>query len=660
MRKTSRVPSVFLLAGFCTILSFQFTSDPGDVTIEPAVGVAGNFGTWTVTHRVGAQGVATGGSIRVQLPDTWHAGDRNSANRLQATDPHDDHYVSANTSRQSVQIRTTVESETDNILVKQARPGLDGRAERYVFVVRVEILEGELQHDDTISVIYGDTSQGSRGMRASIVTTPPEPVLVAVDLQGSGEFRLHDSRPTLHSRSGPAARLRLTGPSSLVKGQASWLHLAVVDINENPVDFFKGDVSFRVVQGEALIPASLELNLDRGWESISFTPGKEGILRIEASALGRILQTRANPMSVETRTGGRKIYWGDLHSHTQHSWDGVGYNSFQYARHVSGLDFYAVTDHSRTRQDQFTQGLGPHIWETYTAQTDRYNEPEQFVTLHAYEASFRAPYGHHNVFFRDSPGPLLSPEKITLPRLWQSLTAGEALTIPHHTGKFPQGVSWDFHNADIRRNFEIYSAHGLSETYDPDHPLAFEQSDFTAPSRSADGPQFAQDAWAQGLILSTIAASDDHRSQPGKPHWGLAAVWATGLNRSEIFDALYERRSYGTTGARILLDFSVNDQPMGQRTNSTGPPLLKVEAHASYPIELVEILRYSAPDGTFKVIKALYPRALDFLWSGLDRNFREDSIYYVRLRQEGQIRNRIAMAWSSPIWVSQEISRSDQ
>ena len=65
--------------------------------------------------------------------------------------------------------------------MKSARRGLDGRMERYVFVVRVTVSEGRLVEADTIEIIYGDTSEGSRGMRAAIVSTTPEPILVAVD-----------------------------------------------------------------------------------------------------------------------------------------------------------------------------------------------------------------------------------------------------------------------------------------------------------------------------------------------------------------------------------------------------------------------------------------------------------------------------------------------
>ena len=622
----------------------------GAVTISPDSGVAGNFGTWTVTYRAGEKGIAEGGGLRVELPDSWHAGDRNSANPLQATNPRGDYFVSARSSRKDVKLETVVEGESQELLVKDARPSLDGRSERYVFVARVRVAQGRLNRGDTLSVVYGDTSRGSRGTRAAVISTAAEPILVAVDAAGSGTFALHPDRPTIQSRSGPPARLLLYGPSDVVAGRQAELRVAVVDANANPTGF-QADARFQVVHGSARLSEVARLDLTHGWAVVPFTPLAPGILRITASARGGIFTAKANPIRVNEREPALQTYWGDLHSHSGYSWDGVGATSFEYARHVSALDFYAMTDHSATA-GAYTRGLGPHVWKEYNAVTEKHNDPQRFVTLHAYEASFGAPYGHHNVYFRGSPGPLVAPGNNTaLPELWKALTAGQALTVPHHTGKFPAGVRWDVHDPELRRNFEIYSAHGLSEAFDPEHPLAFEQSDFTGPSRSANGPHFAQDAWINGLVVSTIAASDDHRAQPGKPHWGLAAVRAQGLTREEIFDALRDRRTYGTTGARILLDFSINGEAMGRSVATSAAPRLEVAAHGTDVIDEVQVLRYSRSSRGFDVIESIRPQALDFVWARVDAAFREDSIYYVRLRQRGEIEGRIAMAWSSPIWV---------
>ena len=648
----------------------------GSVTVNPAEGVAAHYGTWTVTYRAGRNGIRQNGGIRVQLPDSWHAGIRNSANRLQSSDPRGENHVSARCSRDGVKLRTWVEDEPGAgvTLVKNARHSLDGRFERYVYVTRVWVTEGELQEGDTLSLIYGDTSGGSKGMRASVIRTHPEPILVAVDSSGTGTFLMHPDHPTLMSHAGPPAELMVWGPATLVVGKQAELGLAAVDANSNPAPF-DGEVELRITKGRAKLPTTVRFQSQDGWMSVPFVPTETGILRVEARVtreaswteprpliprdmpFGEIapvqtgMRAFGNPMKVFETEPKLKIYWGELHSHTHYSWDGVGDDNFRYARNVSGLDFYAMTDHTIPAVGKYTQGLGPHVWEEYTAKTDHYYEPGRFATIHAYELSFGAPYGHHNVFFRNRPGALLCEGDVSLPELWNALKAGEALTIPHHTGKFPNPVFWYPHNDELDRNIEIYSAHGLSEAYDPRGPLAFERIEFTDAAKSVHGPQFVQDAWIAGLQLSAIASTDDHRAHPGQLHYGRAAVAATGLTREEVFDGLYHRRTYATTGVKILLDFSINGQPMGGKVSVNSSPRLEVEAHGTDEIEFVEILRYSKSDGAFLVIETLYPDGPDFTWSNTDAGFKEDSIYYVRLRQVRLVRTRVAMAWSSPIWV---------
>jgi hypothetical protein len=663
------VPSARQAAAFPVLRDETLT---GSVTVNPSQGIAGEYGTWTVTYQVGKKGIRRHGGIRVQLPDSWHAGTHNSANRLQSSDPRGDNYVSARTSSSLAELRGWVEDEppVTQTLVKTARYGLDGRFERYIYVVRVWVTEGDLREGDTLSVIYGDRSRGSKGMKASIIRTHPEPILLAVDSDGTGLFTVHPQRPTLVSRAGPPAELMLWGPSTLVVGRPAELRLATVDVHSNPSPF-GGEVELRITQGRAKLPSRVRVQSQEGWTTVPFVPFEAGILRIEAevvnsnsAATGKSaapssdefvpqgnLHAVGNPMKAYEQEPKSKIYWGELHSHSHYSWDGVGEDNFRYARHVSGLDFYAMTDHCQPVLGDYTQGLGPHVWDQYTAKTEKHYEPGRFATIPGYECSLGAPYGHHNVFFRSKPGPLLADGDVTLPELWKALTEGQALTIPHHTGKMPYPVFWYPHNDEIDRNIEIYSAHGSSEAYDPSGPLSFEHSNFTNASKSVSGPQYVQDAWIRGLMLSTVASSDDHRAHPGQPHYGAAAVAATGLTREEIFDGLYQRRTYGTTGARILLYFAVNGEPMGGTVKSENSPLLEIETHGTDRIELVEVLRYSDTDGAFKVIETLHPDSLDFKWSSMDSSFQEDSIYYVRLRQANTIRSRAVMAWSSPVWV---------
>lgn len=626
------------------------TTSAGSYSVHPDFAISGVYGTWAVTYIVGAEGIAEGGGVRVQLPDEMHAGPRNSAIRLQASNPSDDHYVTATCSRDEAEVQAWVEHEVENALVKHAKPSLDGRFERYVFVVRVQVAQGALQEGDTIAVVYGDTSGGSRGMRPGEVTGADLPVLLALDTTGGSTFSLHTQPASISIEPGPAAYMLLHAPSQAVVDKPIRVLVSLLDAENNPVHV-PASVRISVESGEAAHPSGVDIPAGHGYVEFEAMPQSNGTLRFHAWADDKNISAVSNPCVVAVTEPQSQVLWGELHSHTHYSWDGVGYDNFDYARYAMGLDFYAMTDHANEPDPQGTKGLHKGSWEEYTSLTEKYHDPPEFVTIHAYECSFGTPYGHHNVFFRGAPGPLINPQSVTLPELWKALEAGNALTIPHHTGKFPKDVDFDFHDPELRRNFEIYSGHGLSEVYDPAHPLAFEHSWFTSDSTSHDGPTHAQDVWARGLHLSTVAASDDHRAQPGKPFYGLTAVRATENSRDAVFQALYDRRTYGTTGAKIILDFTLNGEPMGSILDAADVAELELSAIGTDIISSVELLRHQPGEDRFSVVQSWAPNALEFSERFKDDTCSAGSVYYMRLRQSNDIGGRIMMAWSSPIWI---------
>jgi hypothetical protein len=240
----------------------------GEVRVTPDHGVAGEFGTWTISYRVGETRVQGGGGLRVQLPDFWHAGPRNSAFRLQATDPRGDHYVSARCSDPAVALRTLVEMEADTpeSWVKTLKPStLTNRMGYYVYVVRVVVLEGDVRPGETISLTYGDRSQGSRGLRAGILASGPEPAVLAVDTDGTGKFRLHVDAPVMFLESALPAEMLLTARSQVALGEKATLQVALLDRYQNAATTFSGTVKIRVVTGHATVADTVQLTRGKGW-----------------------------------------------------------------------------------------------------------------------------------------------------------------------------------------------------------------------------------------------------------------------------------------------------------------------------------------------------------------------------------------------------------
>jgi hypothetical protein len=197
------------------------------------------------------------------------------------------------------------------------------------------------------------------------------------------------------------------------------------------------------------------------------------------------------------------------------------------------------------------------------------------------------------------------------------------------------------------RLVEIYSKWGCSEITPP----AYRPLKFSAPGHAV------QDALAQGFRLGFTGGSDSHVAMPGGrfdegtlgnlryESSGLVGVWASELTRETVFDALYARHCYATSGARILLDFRVAGRPMGQEViwhDRLAPRQIAGHVIGAAEIARVEVVRNGhvwqtiAGDGG-----AICRFDLEDA-SPLDGS----TYYYLRVIQSDDER-----AWSSPVWI---------
>jgi hypothetical protein len=303
------------------------------------------------------------------------------------------------------------------------------------------------------------------------------------------------------------------------------------------------------------------------------------------------------------------------------------------------------------------------------------NRPGHFATLPADERNPRGLTGHHNVYFRDIDAFLacrhIGSDAPVLPMAQGELDPAHAMVIPHHTGiqfgglpkpgQRGNAIDWDAwkDSTGLRPVMEIYSHHGQSETYAPQHILAYEFNRMRNPERrgnsSVPGPHYAQEYWARGVRLGVIGSSDEHSGQGGRRHGGIAAVWADELTREAVFDAIRERACYATTGERILMTFDVKNTPMGgECAAEPGERVrLRLAAWGTDLLVRVEILRYRfGVDTAFVPILGELPNRDS---QGLDASYEIDDVvegpcmYYARVVQEPL--SWPAMAWSSPVWV---------
>ncbi len=438
------------------------------------------------------------------------------------------------------------------------------------------------------------------------------------------------------------ARIRVIAPSAVAPGAQFEVLIVSLDPCENASRTRHEGDALLGPEGEPLTgPLSFH-----GTCRVTVALPDEGVHRL--SYRGKL----SNPIRVTTQPRGP--YWGDIHIHTRWSHDAIGRFPYEYARDVSGLDFAAVADHAESAI------LG---WEKLVAMANQANQPGRFVTLVAYENGLGAPSGHHNTYYLGANGRcwLKSEFEGDIEKLNALIPADQAMNIPHHSaisfGRTPTGGTVDFAKTDLAHSpvIEIYSHHGQSERYAPDHVNAYEFNRWhkagERTNRSIPG-HFAQDAWRMGKRLGVICSSDDHYGQGGLDFEGIAGVFADELTREAIWHAIRGRRCYGTTGERILLDLTINGTPMGgELTAHPGADLeIGIEVHGTDLLSRIELIRLDVASGEFTTVREERPYELDFE-STIVEEFAGPVMYYLRVQQEKMIRHRAVMAWSSPIWV---------
>ena len=465
---------------------------------------------------------------------------------------------------------------------------------------------------------------------------------------------------TLEAPGGRPETLQLVAPSITRPGQPFVLKLAVADHMGYPSVEVGGAVTIR---GDFASPASVRLPFAKGQPAVAevhgVAIGAEGLYRFEAELDGRTFHSNPTRCTAEVRS---PVFWGDPHVHTVLSrCHPERCRSVQFcyaaARYFAGLDFASAADHvSNDRCD-----LGK--WKESAAASDLHDDPPHFATLPAYEASFQGGAGgDNNPYMRRWPENFVDDfedgtVKTLCGKLAEYLPESDFFVVPHHTtrmgkhGEIPDAI---YPGPDLMPVVEIHSKWGTSEYRGNPNPLR----------RIHDGPSYVVDLLGRGLRLGFIGGTDTHSTMPagfGNDHLpglpGMTAVFADGLSRDAVFDAMRTRRCYAASLERILLDVRVAGAAMGEMMpwpDSPRPREVRVAAAGRSDVTAVEIVRNGETvgqvaadgwhaEGAWTDTDDLAPRALESKYLG------RFAYYYVRVTCASG-----AQAWSSPVWLRLE------
>lgn len=510
----------------------------------------GSMQTITMTFTVGSRPIEPGGGFMIGRHFMSNQGVYQTGN------PSGADYVTARASRAGARLEVS------------ARPlsgmfgGFTGAADALFF----RVSGARLEPGDVVTLTVGDRSQGGPGFRVQTFGNDGLriPVFLAFS-DGAPLISLPDIAYSIEG--GPVAKVKGFAPSIAGVGEPVTVSVRGEDVYRNRATGPQpGYIVYDNGREHSRIPAGREAI--RLLRDIRFT--EPGVHRLTFRSEDGRITGEANPILVREQKG-QGVYWGETHAHSAFA-EGQGTINFFYTfgRDDARLDFLGMSEHDLWMDDW--------EWEELRKAAVRYDKPGEFMTFLAYEWTTPTTYGgHHNVFFRTPEGRSRSSRQRcpTLTQLYACLKAAndtdDVLIIPHahQTGEYRIG------DPEMQTLVEIMSLHG---TFD----------------------WFGQRYLAQGQEVGFIAASDDHLSHPGYAaplpsglgqRSGLAAVVAPEKSRDAIFDAMKARRTYATTGERIILEYDVAGGTFGERIAMTADRKVALRAIGTAPIAGVTIVK---------------------------------------------------------------------
>ncbi len=360
----------------------------------------------------------------------------------------------------------------------------------------------------------------------------------------------------------------------------------------------------------------------------------------------------------------KSIYWGLFHGESTR-FDSTE-NIEQLLRHMRddhALQFYSTSSFESIEE------TSNEAWKYISNQIAEFNEDGRFNTFLGFQWHGQEEgEGLRELIYLKDNKPILRKKDTksnTLKKIYRSHTVKDFISMP--ISSMAKGFPTDFSDFDpeFERAVEIYNAWGSSECTKKEgnlRPITFDGDE--GMEEAPEGSVRA--ALNRGCRFGFVAGGFDDRgcfeglfsTDQTQYSPGLTAVVGIEHTRDGIIQALQARSCYATTGARIVLGFSIAGASMGSELTTKQKPGLVYNRHitayacGTVPIQEIAIIRNGHPfhiltpkQGTFEFAFDDMEPLQDCILEGAGEK-PAFAYYYLRLLQEdGHI------AWSSPIWI---------
>jgi hypothetical protein len=522
----------------------------------------------------------------------------------------------------------------------------------YANTLLIRVGRGYLRAGDTLTIRLGDRRQGSPGYRLQTNVEARVELKTSVDAFATYEFCELPVQPAFDLVPGPAASWKAILPSLAIVGEPFRLAVVAEDRWGNPTA--DASQNFELVASQPLrgLPAKVDVRNGDGPRVVEdLVADNEGDIELRLMANGREI-ARADPLRVVKQATLRR-YWGDLHGQSGETIGmGTAEAYFRYARDAAFIDMVGHQGNDFQITDAF--------WSELNRLTAAFDEPGRFVCLPGYEWSGNTGMGgDRNIFYRREGRPIRRSSHIlvqgqtstdaitTADELFRTLEGEDAIVIAHVGGRYAD-LKYA-HDGRLERAVEVHSTWGTFEW-------------------------LLHDAFEKGFRVGVVCHSDDHKGRPGATRPGASSFGAIGgltcyfmpeLTRDALFEALRQRRHYGTTGARIFVDLHAafdqpvtgfSDDPLLGPTRETAvqhaamgciirpgrtPMRLSAEVIGTVPVERVDVMHGTKVAQTVRPYRAAdLGRRVRVLWQGAEYRGRgRETLWQGKLTLSG---NRIA------------------
>lgn len=359
------------------------------------------------------------------------------------------------------------------------------------------------------------------------------------------------------------------------------------------------------------------------------------------------------------------LLWGAFHGESENFNATNNIDNFlREARDEKGYDFIGTSSFD-TQEETPSQ-----TWKLISQSIAEFNEDFRFSSFLGFQwAGVAMEEGVRQfIYLKDNKNILRSKDLKTnsLKKIYKMLLPKDLLSIPIFTMSKKNGFDFKNYNPDFEKVVEIYNAWGSSECTEKEGNIkpikGFCSSEANGSIRKALSNNYRFGFIAGGYddrgVFEKLYDSNQKQYSPG-----LTAIISKGHTKEEIFTALKKRSCYATTGARIILDFFIAGKPMGSELTIHEKPGLKINRFISASIVGTDILKKVEIIRNGKILKTFLPKELEFSFDFNDSdsfqnaNIQKDKhsfiYYYLKVEQ-----NDGNVAWSSPIWIDEEIKKS--